>query len=125
MEHEHSVIAKNIRLQNWANDIRDCQSSDLTVAQWCEQHGIGIKNYYYRMKKVREAYLRDHPVPQTPTVDPGYAEPRFTELLPPPADIIPGSGPAVISAGHIRIEISEDISDAFLRKLIRVLADAV
>lgn len=125
MEHEHSVVAKNIRLQNWANDIRDCQNSDLTVAQWCEQHGIGIKNYYYRMKKVREAYLREHPVPKALTVDSGHTEPRFTELLPPPADIIPDAKPAVISAGHIRIEISENISDAFLRKIIQVLADAV
>ena len=126
MEHEHSAVAKSIRLQNWANDIRDCQSSSLTVAQWCEQHGVGIKNYYYRMKRVREAYLKEHPVDAIfPPVDTDPEGIRFTELLPPPADNTTKSASAVITSGRIRIEISENISDAFLRKLIEVLADAV
>ena len=124
MEHEHSIVAKKVRLQSWANDIQDCQNSDLTVAQWCEQHGIGIKNYYYRMKRVREAYLKEHPVDAASSADSSH-EVRFTELLPPPADTIAKSAAAVISAGHIRIEISENISDAFLRKIIEVLVYAV
>ena len=78
------------------------------------------------MKRVREAYLKEHPVDAIfPPVDTDPEEIRFTELLPPPADNTTKSASAVITSGRIRIEISENISDAFLRKLIEVLADAV
>ena len=126
MEHEHSAVAKSIRLQNWANDIRDCQSSNLTVAQWCEQHRVGIKTYYYRMKRVREAYLKAYPVDAvSPLVDADHEEVRFTELLPPSADNTQKPASAVITSGHIRIEISESISEVFLRKIIEVLSNVV
>jgi len=29
----------------------------MTVGQWCDQTGISVKNYYYRMKRVREELL--------------------------------------------------------------------
>ena len=78
------------------------------------------------MKRVREAYLKERPVGAVlPLVDTDHEEVRFTELLPPPADNTPKPAPAVITSGRIRIEISENISDVFLRKLIEVLADAV
>jgi len=29
----------------------------MKVSKWCEANGIGIKNYYYRMRRVREELL--------------------------------------------------------------------
>jgi len=29
----------------------------MSVRQWCDENGIGIKNYYYRMRRVREELL--------------------------------------------------------------------
>jgi len=46
-----------IRLQEWAKQIEDCRSSGMSVRSWCNENGIGIKNYYYRMRRVREELL--------------------------------------------------------------------
>lgn len=54
-----TAIAKHYRLQQWATQIKECQNrpSTMTVSEWCEQQGISIPNYYYRLRKVRQAYL--------------------------------------------------------------------
>jgi len=46
-----------MRLQEWARQIEACRNSGLRVSKWCEENGIGIKNYYYRMRRVREELL--------------------------------------------------------------------
>ena len=48
---------RNIQTQVWAQQVWECQQSGLTVRQWCEENGIGIKTYYYRRKRVREELL--------------------------------------------------------------------
>ena len=52
--------AKNqMRLQNWAQDIAECQSSGMTVSAWCELHGKNLKTYYYHLRQVREESLTE------------------------------------------------------------------
>ena len=48
-----SSVKAQLRLQEWAGLIAQCQSSSMTVATWCEANGINIKSYYYWLKKVR------------------------------------------------------------------------
>ena len=48
-----SSVKAQLRLQEWAGLIAQCQSSYMTVAAWCEANGINIKSYYYWLKKVR------------------------------------------------------------------------
>ena len=71
--------AEQIRLQQWADQIRDCQNrpSDMKVDAWCREHGITKANYYYRLRRVREACLELY--------DPS---PSFVELTA-PAESIP------------------------------------
>ncbi len=59
MNTQTSLVAEQIRLQQWADQIRDCQSrpSDMKVDAWCQEHGITKANYYYRLRRVREACL--------------------------------------------------------------------
>lgn len=54
------TVAKTMRimrLQEWARQIEACRNSGMKVSKWCEANGIGIKNYYYRMRRVREELL--------------------------------------------------------------------
>ncbi len=59
MNTQTSLVAEQIRLQQWADQIRDCQNrpSDMKVDAWCREHGITKANYYYRLRRVREACL--------------------------------------------------------------------
>lgn len=59
MKTETSIVAEQVRLQQWAEQIRDCQNrpADMDVASWCRQNGITKANYYYRLKRVRKACL--------------------------------------------------------------------
>lgn len=59
MSTKTSLVARQYRLQEWATQIQDCKNrpSDMTVAQWCDQHDITTANYYYRQGEVRKALL--------------------------------------------------------------------
>ena len=59
MSSETTMVAEQCRLQEWAAQIRDCQSrpAGMSVVSWCACHGITKANYYYRLRRVREACL--------------------------------------------------------------------
>lgn len=61
MSSNTSLVAQQVRLQQWATLIRECQNRpfDMDVSTWCEQHGITKANYYYRLRRVREAVLQN------------------------------------------------------------------
>ena len=116
MNTQTSLVAEQIRLQQWADQIRDCQNrpSDMKVDAWCREHGITKANYYYRLRRVREACLE--------FCDP---VPSFVELT-----TQPESTPAKTSLTHssvaavlhtesgITIDIYNNASTEFLRNLI-------
>lgn len=58
MSSQTSLIARNVRLQEWADMIYECNNRpyDMTVTQWCSEHGISKCNYY-RLAAVRKACL--------------------------------------------------------------------
>ena len=55
---EIAMVKKNVRLQEWNRQIEEQKSSGLSVREWCQQHGINPKTYYYHLRKVREECLR-------------------------------------------------------------------
>lgn len=59
MRSQTSLVATQIRLQQWAEDIHACQNrpTDMKIETWCSQNGITKATYYYRLRKVREACL--------------------------------------------------------------------
>ena len=50
-------LSNQLRLREWANQIAECEHSGLPICQWCEENGIGYKNYYYRRRRVREEFI--------------------------------------------------------------------
>ena len=59
MSSETTMVAEQCRLKEWAAQIRDCQNrpAGMSVVSWCACHGITKANYYYRLRRVREACL--------------------------------------------------------------------
>ena len=50
-------IKRQMRLQEWASQIKAQTQSGMTVREWCEAAGIGYKNFYRRRKCVQEEML--------------------------------------------------------------------
>ena len=63
MVSETSLAAQQCRLMEWAEQIRDCQNrpEGMSVIEWCSRNGITKANYYYRLRRVREACLEQFP----------------------------------------------------------------
>ncbi len=80
MSSETTLMAEQCRLQEWAAQIRDCQSrpSGMGVVEWCAGHGITKANYYYRLRRVRKACLETiqtkMPAQQVVPVRPGLLQ---------------------------------------------------
>ena len=51
-------VKSQLRPQKWAEQINECQSSNMSVTDWCSANGIATNTYYYRLKKVREDTLK-------------------------------------------------------------------
>ena len=56
MAEQTSLVAQQVRLMHWAEQIRECQNrpEGMDVSTWCEQNNITKANYYYRLKRVRQ-----------------------------------------------------------------------
>lgn len=46
-------ITRDLRMRNWMQIIEQCQASGLTTKDFCAQHGIKTKQYYYWQHKIR------------------------------------------------------------------------
>ncbi len=53
-------MAKQIRLQQWAEVMRERTQSGKTIRQWCAENGINEKRYYYWQQKLREATCAEY-----------------------------------------------------------------
>lgn len=127
-----TTIKQNMRLQKWIAEVEAYKSrpADMTGTEWLELHGINRGTFYSHLHKVQAHYLDSlEQVVETPTAETSHAivtQPAFVELSP-AASSIPAtasSGVAAIQCGNARIEISEDISEQFLLKLIEVASHA-
>ena len=119
-----SLVAQQTRLQQWAQQIQECnhRPSGMTVEEWCLKNGLTKANYYWRLRKVREALLTV--VDSTPT---------FVELKEPePVPSIPMINPeknspkvvAIINMDSYSIEITDQVSASFLQNLLEVIKHA-
>lgn len=124
MSSQTSLVAKQCRLQTWAAQIHDCQErpKGMSVDDWCLQHGITKANYYYRLRRVRQACL-DSVAEEIQEEAPVFVE------VPLPAEhtepVMPSSAEAVAAVVHtisgLEIRLYESASEAFLQKLLGVL----
>ncbi|WP_349948559.1 IS66 family insertion sequence element accessory protein TnpB [Lacrimispora sp. BS-2] len=113
-----SMIAEEYRIQQWATDIQACQMrpKDISVAAWCHEHGITKANYYYRLRRVREACLdgveQTNPAPVFAQLPTGSAVGNLMEP------------DAIIRFGDCSIEIRNSISADLLEKLLQLIHHA-
>ena len=68
MTEQTSLVAQQVRLMHWAEQIRECQNrpEGMGVSTWCKQNNITKANYYYPLKRVRQMYLDQLPEAEKP-----------------------------------------------------------
>ena len=122
-------ITHEMRLKNWTHVVEECNNrpQDVTVKQWLADNGINEKVYYYWLRRVRQAAYDQMKSEQTgelvvtPNNKISYAEITLTGNTISRALNAPA---AVISAGGISIDISEQASEEFLIRLMRAMKHA-
>ena len=130
MATQTSLMAQQIRIQQWAEQIRECQNrpKGMDVETWCAQNNLTKANYYYRLRRVREVCLEQLQVSETPTfvelpvpekkevcAEPAV-EPSFTEKVTPVLRIKSDSG--------LCVEVFSDISPTLLQQAIEAMNHA-
>ena len=120
MKSQTSLDAQQTSLSEWADQIRDCQNrpQGMKIDEWCQLHNITKANYYWRLRKVREAYLETAEQTQT-----------FVEVLSPtihPVNMTSEHKIAAVIRGrnHLSLEITEQSSASFLKTLFGVISNA-
>ena len=123
-------VKTELRHREWAEQIQECQSSGMTVTDWCKEKGISQYTYYSRLKVVRKELLKRAEMPlqqivplsvsksvtcTTATVKTqciaGGAKPDKAEPAVPQKMIIRKDG--------IEVEMPTDISEGLLLSLLR------
>ena len=63
MTTQTSIVAQQVRLNQWAEQVRNCRNrpAGMDVETWCSENNITKANYYYRLRRVREACLKQIP----------------------------------------------------------------
>ena len=111
MKSHTSLVAQQTRLSEWADMVRDCD-------EWCQLHDITKASYYWRLRKVREAYLETADHTQTFVEVPSFA-------IHPVNMASEYKIAAVIRSGNnLTLEITEQASASFLQTLLGVIRNA-
>ena len=125
-------ITHDVRTAQWAEIVRSCHERPVgqSAKKWLAENGITEKQYYYWQRRIRNlvAGTANKSLPATRP----SGEVTFVEMPAPseqpvecPPKAVASSGPAaLIRAGKLEIELSNDISDELLGKILKVTAYA-
>ena len=58
-----TVVKSHIHKERWKSLISECQSSGMTVRDWCRANSICEQTYYRNLRRLREEICRSLPVP--------------------------------------------------------------
>ena len=124
-----ATLTKDIRFQQWVEQVKEFQArpSGMSMTAWCKQQGIAVSTFITRLHKVQDRYLEQTsnnlPLPVASNEKGTVPSTTFVEL-PVISKVESTSSVAVITCGKARIEITEDVSETFLLKLIGAVCHA-
>lgn len=126
-------IAHEVRLAQWAEVVKQCQSrpAGMSANTWLKENGIAIKNYYYWQRRVRNEVYNQ--VTALAPVGNTKNEVTFAEV---PSQIVneqenavetqkcTNLPAAVIKTGHMEIQIHNNLSPMLLKSIMEVAVRA-
>ena len=117
-------VKKKLRHREWAEGIAECQSSGMTIKDWCRMKGISCNSYYRRLRAVRTALLEQtaHTMPQIVPVSSAVALQR-SEAETIHSSAVLANEKIMIRKNGIEIELPQDVSESMLLTLLRGLRE--
>ena len=117
-----------VRLSNWKSIIEESEHrpQNVTKKQWLQDHHIPEKQYYYWLRKIRQAAYQEMnaalpAVPNNPDQMPvAFAEFSGRDVF----ETKPGAA-VIIKTSKSTIEISSDVSERLMVKLVKAVAHAL
>lgn len=125
MTTQTSLMAEQVRLQQWAEQVRDCKNRPrgMDVETWCAQNNITKANYYYRLRRVRKACLDQMQTEQSDFIElPIPSE----EIISVGTDNVSDPVPAIRikTKEGVSFEVFSNTSTEVLKYLIKVVTHA-
>ncbi len=134
----------SIRMEHWKALVMEAGASGMTRKDWCREHGIPLRQYYYWQKRVRdEALTQLQPVKAADTLPvttaPTQLPSGFVELSMSSAEIREVSdkeppypeSPAesfhpglILETGKARLLIGDGVNEKTLQTVMRVMLHA-
>lgn len=118
----------DVRRTNWLNIVNQCQErpANVSVRQWLADNDIKEKAYYYWLRKFRkEAYNQTHAPTIVPPTEVSFAEISIPSAAPLQSTYAANFHPAaVIKCNSLTIEISNDISEVILSRILQEVVHA-
>ncbi len=122
----------DVRRANWLSIVNQCQSrtSDISVRQWLADNDIKEKAYYYWLRKFRKEAYNQMQLPAAAS----KTEVAFAEVaMPLPATSLETAvqktsactPAAVIKCNGLTLELSNDISEVLLNRLLQEVLQEV
>lgn len=109
------LATRQIRLNEWAAIIKDCKASGQKVDIYCEQHGLSRDAYYYWLRKVKDAALKQAGFVELPTLPseqtPAKAIEKFETQM-------------IIKINEIELCINETSSSELISRILEVIRHA-
>ena len=120
MKSHTSLVAQQTRLSEWADMVRDCQNrpQGMKIDEWCQLHDITKASYYWRLRKVREAYLKTAEHTQA------FVEVPSSALHPVNTTSEHKIAAIIRSGSNLTLEITDQASASFLSTLLGVIRNA-
>lgn len=118
-------LTHTVRRSNWINIIRQCQDrpAGTTAKQWLAENDISEKSYYYWLRKIRREVCEQVGLQEvTNSSALSFVEiPVKTALDTTPVPTVPAAMTpvAVIRSGRLTLELSNDISESLLCRLLQ------
>jgi hypothetical protein len=119
-----ATAKRKVLLQRWKSLIQDRMNSNLTITKWCEQNNISRDAYHYWLKQIRIETVAEANIKfNKPVISESNS---FVEIQPvvssirTPAPIKPNPS-AIIHGNGLEIELFEETSPTFIRKLLEAV----
>lgn len=120
----------DVRAAHWKNIIQNCHQrpADQSTKRWLKENDILEQSYYYWQRKFRKEAYDQLPKSSLPSIQSISSEISFAEIAMPEQKTRDCSSdemtPVVIKTATMQLEISNNISEHLLLKILQEVAHA-